>query len=68
MRVRACVCAHVRVRVCVCVCVCVNTAYDKAIKSIVTKDDNIKCKDLLFAPPFNVKINKYHEITQITRN
>ena len=37
-------------------------AYDEAI---VTKDDNIKCEDLLFAPPFN---NKYHVITQITRN
>ena len=43
-------------------------AYDEAIKSIVTKDDNIKCEDLLFAPPFNVKFNKYHVITQITRN
>jgi hypothetical protein len=43
-------------------------AYDKAIKSIVTKDNNIKCEDLLFAPPFNVKFNKYHVITQITRD
>ena len=34
-------------------------AYDEAIKSIVAKDNNIKCEDLLFAPPFNVIFNNH---------
>ena len=43
-------------------------AYDEAIKVIVSKDDKIQKEDLILAPPFNIKFNKYHVITQITRN
>ena len=41
-------------------------AYDEALKSIAQTDE-IKCEDLLFAPPFDVKFNKYHVITHVAR-
>ena len=42
-------------------------AYDESFKAIAQTDGQIKCEDLLFAPPFDIKFNKYNVITHVSR-
>ena len=42
-------------------------AHDRALKTIAQKEENLKCEDLLFAPPFDISYNKYHVITEVCR-